>query len=82
MIEPGHPKLSLSRQCHLLRVSQSSLYHRLKGERAENLALMRRIGVDRYGQHQGFSGGRTGIRRLPRGHAGRLAEGGGLIWRH
>ena len=43
MIEPGHPNLSLSRQCHLLRVSRSSLYHRPKGESAENLALMRRI---------------------------------------
>ena len=43
MIAPGHPKLSLSRQCHLLRVSRSSLYHRPKGESAENLALMRRI---------------------------------------
>ena len=43
MIEPGHPKLSLSRQCRLLRVSRSSVYHRPKGESAENLALMRRI---------------------------------------
>ena len=30
-------------QCHLLCVSRSSLYHRPKGESAENLALMRRI---------------------------------------
>ena len=43
MIEPGHPKLSLSRQCRLLRVRRSSLYHRPKGESAQNLALMRRI---------------------------------------
>ena len=43
MIESGHPKLSLTRQCRLLRVSRSSLYHRPKGESAENLALMRRI---------------------------------------
>ena len=43
MIEPCHPNLSLSRQCHLLCVSRSSLYHRPKGESAENLALMRRI---------------------------------------
>ena len=43
MIEPGHPKLSLSRQSRVLRVSRSSLYHRPKGESAENLALMRRI---------------------------------------
>ena len=43
MIRPGHPKLSLSRQCRLLRVSRSSVYHRPKGESAKNLALMRRI---------------------------------------
>ena len=49
MIEPCHPNLSLSRQCHLrcvsrsslyLRcVSRSSLYHRPKGESAENLGV-------------------------------------------
>ena len=43
MIEPCHPNLSLSRQCHLPCVSRSSLYHRPKGKSAENLALMRRI---------------------------------------
>ena len=43
MIEPGHSKDTLSHQCHLLRVSRSSLYHRPKGESAEKLALMRRI---------------------------------------
>ena len=31
MIEPCHPNLSLSRQCHLLCVSRSSLCHRPKG---------------------------------------------------
>ena len=43
MIEPGHPKPSLSRQCRMLRVSRSSVYHRPKGESSENLVLMRRI---------------------------------------
>ena len=43
MIEPCHPNLSLSRQCHLLCASRSSLYHRPKGECAENLALTRRL---------------------------------------
>ena len=42
MIEPCHPNLGLSRQCHLLCVT-ISLHHRPKGESAENLALMRRI---------------------------------------
>ena len=43
LIEPGHPKLSLSRQCHLLGMSRSSLYHEPKGESEENRALMRCI---------------------------------------
>ena len=43
MIEPCHPNLSLSGQCHLLCVSRSSLYHSPKGESSENLALMRRL---------------------------------------
>ena len=42
MIERGGP-LSLSRQCKLVGVSRSSQYYRPKGERAENLALMRRL---------------------------------------
>jgi putative transposase len=33
----------LSRQCEILSISRSSLYHEPKGESAENLALMRRI---------------------------------------
>ena len=35
--------LSLSRQCRLVSISRSSFYHICKGERAENLKLMRRI---------------------------------------
>ena len=79
MIEPGHPKLSLSRQCHLLRVSRSSVYHRPKGESAENLGLMRRINelflkYPFYGSRQmvrhlwreGVRVGRHRVRRLMR----------------
>ena len=40
MIEPGHPGLSVVRQCELLSVSRSGFYHRPAGEPAENLALM------------------------------------------
>ena len=47
MIEPGHPKLSLSRQCRLLRVSRSSVYHRPKGESAENLPCFRASSRDK-----------------------------------
>ena len=43
MIRRDHPRLSLRRQCRLLVVSRSSLYHRPKGENAQNLELMRRI---------------------------------------
>ncbi len=62
MIEPGHPKLSLSRQCRLLRVSRSSVYHRPKGESAENLALMRRI--DKLFLEYPFYGSRQMARHL------------------
>ena len=62
MIKPGHPKLSLSRQCRLLRVSRSSVYHRPKGESAENLALMRRI--DKLFLEYPFYGSRQMVRHL------------------
>ncbi|MDE0035828.1 MAG: IS3 family transposase [Deltaproteobacteria bacterium] len=62
MIEPGHSKLSLSRQCHLLRVSRSSVYHRAKGESAQNLALMRRI--DELFLNYPFYGSRQMVRHL------------------
>ena len=62
MIKPGHPKLSLSRQCRLLRVSRSSVYRRPKGESAENLALMRRI--DKLFLEYPFYGSRQMVRHL------------------
>ena len=62
MIAPGHPKLSLSRQCHLLRVSRSFAYHRPKGESAENLGLMRRI--DEVFLKYPFYGSRQMVRHL------------------
>lgn len=63
-IEPGHPRLSLSRQCRLLRVSRSSLYHRPKGESEENRALMRRI--DELFMEHPFYGSRQMVRHLRR----------------
>ena len=63
MIEPGGP-LSLSRQSVLLGVSRSSLYYRPKGERAENLALMRRI--DELHMDFPFYGSRQMMRHLRR----------------
>ena len=43
MIWRNHPELSLRRQCHLLSLSRSSMYHTPQGESAQNLELMRRI---------------------------------------
>jgi putative transposase len=41
-IEPGHPELSIRRQCQLLGLSRAS-YYRQSVPSAENLALMRLI---------------------------------------
>jgi putative transposase len=42
-VEPGHPQLSVRRQCELLGLNRSSLYYEPAGETPENLRLMRRI---------------------------------------
>ena len=63
-IEAGHPKLSLSRQCRLLRVSRSSLYHKPKGESEGNRALMRRL--DELFMAHPFYGSRQMVRHLRR----------------
>ncbi len=63
-IDPGHPKLSLSRQCRLLRVSRSSLYHKPKGESEGNRALMRRL--DELFMAHPFYGSRQMVRHLRR----------------
>jgi putative transposase len=39
LVEPGHPELSVRRQCALLGLSRSSLYYEPAGETAENLRL-------------------------------------------
>jgi len=43
MITREHPDLNLSRQCQVLSISRQSFYYELKGEKPENLTLMRRI---------------------------------------
>ena len=40
MFRPGHPTLSIVRQCRLVSISRSSFYHVSRGETAWNLALM------------------------------------------
>jgi putative transposase len=43
MIEPDHPKLSVSRQCDLLGLARSSFYHQRRPLSEEEQRLMRRI---------------------------------------
>jgi putative transposase len=43
MVEPGHPKLSIVKQCDLVKISRSSYYYEGKGESGFNLDLMRLI---------------------------------------
>lgn len=43
MIDPNDSKLSIRRQCELLRISRSAYYQQPAGESPENLALMRVI---------------------------------------
>ena len=43
MIDPGHPRLSIVRQCELASISRSSFYREPTPEGAENLVLMRLI---------------------------------------
>ena len=43
MIEPGHPRLSIARQCELMSISRSGFYYRPAGETPLNLELMRLI---------------------------------------
>ena len=56
MIQPDHPKLSITRQCRLALISRSTFYHAPKGESAENLALM--IEIDRQFLETPFYGAR------------------------
>lgn len=77
MAEPGHPDISLRRQCELLGVNRSGLYYQPLGESAENLKLMRMIDEEYtrrpfYGSRklrlwlhdQGYGVGRHRVRRL------------------
>ena len=62
MIELGHPKISVKRQCELIGLARSSAYYAPVGESAENLALMRLID-ELYTLHP-FYGVRQITRRL------------------
>ena len=77
MIEPGHPELSVVRQCELVSISRSGFYHRSAGETALSLELMRLIDAQfletpwygsrqmaRHLRREGYVVGRKRIRRL------------------
>ena len=77
MIEPGHPELSVVRQCELVSISRSGFYHRSAGETALSLELMRLIDAQfletpwyssrqmaRHLRRAGYVVGRKRVRRL------------------
>ena len=77
MIEPGHPTLSVVRQCELVLVSRSGFYYQPAGETPVNLMLMRLIDeqflqtpwygsrqMARHLRREGYTVGRKRIRRL------------------
>ena len=73
--------LSIRRQCALLGINRSSVYYTRREERAENLALMRRMdelslqypfyGSRQMARHLGREGGNGKQKRDPRGHVKR-----------
>ena len=79
MVEPGHQRLSIVRQCRLLGLSRSSFYAKTAGESPLNLELMRLIDeqfletpwyggrqMARYLGREGHVVGRKRVRRLMR----------------
>ena len=77
MIDPGHPRLSIVRQCELASISRSSFYREPRAENEETLRLMRLIDeqfleTPWYGSRQmarhlrrnGWCVGRHRVRRL------------------
>ena len=81
MIRKGQHKLSLTRQCKLLKISRSSIYYTPVGVNAETLKLMHEIDrvftkypffgsrqIAAYLPQSGFSAGRHRVRRLMKHH--------------
>ena len=79
MVEPGHRRLSISRQCELVGIARSSFYYECKGESSLNLELMRQIDeqfmetpwygarqMARHFRRRAYCVGRKRIRRLMR----------------
>jgi putative transposase len=79
MVDPKHPRLSITQQCKLLRISRSTFYYDRKGENPLNLKLMRLIDeqfletpyygsrqMARHLRREGYNIGRKRVRRLMR----------------
>ena len=79
MIDPNHERLSIARQCRLVRINRSTFYYQPQGESPLNLKLMRLIdrqwmraphfgtrGMTRHLRRRGYCVGRKRIRRLMR----------------
>lgn len=79
LVEPGHPRLSIVRQCELLTINRSSYYYRPTDETPLNLELMRLIDkqhletpwygarqMARHFRREGYGVGRKRIGRLMR----------------
>lgn len=64
MMNPNHPRLSISSQCRLVSISRSTFYHQGKGESPLNLKLMRLI--DEQWLKRPFFGSRRMARHLGR----------------
>jgi putative transposase len=77
MIDPGHPRLSIVRQCELASISRSSFYREPTAENEATLRLMRLIDeqfletpwygsrqMARYLRRNGWCVGRHSVRRL------------------
>jgi putative transposase len=67
MIDRNHLKLSIRKQCDLLEVNRSTLYHKLKGESPQNLVLMRLIDEE-YLKHPFYGSRKLAFILRQRGH--------------
>ena len=64
MVNPKHPRISVTRQCQLLGLPRSSYYHQAKAPDAQTLELMRRI--DELYLERPTLGSRSIVRQLGR----------------
>ena len=70
LIDPGHPELSIVRQCELLGLARSTYYYEPASETVENLGLMQLI--DALYTRRPFLGSRKMVTELAREHGIRV----------